>query len=1098
MSDRMHPLSIDNLCRMVLDELKNKGSIFGIRKSSFYDPNKHPALHSFRFGQLLESPLGVAAGPQTQLSQNIIAAWLTGSRYIELKTIQILDELEVSKPCIDMEDEGFNCEWSQELKLEQSFNEYLNAWIMIHILRHKLKLTNKKHPEEFGTIFNMSAGYNLEGILQERVQTFFSKMQDASSFLKAAIEKIRPIYPEIDKIKISPYITNNITLSTMHGCPPHEIEKIASYLIETKKLHTIVKLNPTLNGPKDLRDILNNKLGFDNVIIPDIAFEHDLKYEDGIKIINVLLKKAKAQNLFFGLKLTNTLESVNNKPYFEKKNEMMYMSGRGLHALALNLATKLQKEFKGELNISFSSGADALNVSRVLECGLTPVTVSSDLLKPGGYERMYQYVKNIDAHAKKIKAKTVTEFPLIKARDKNFKKAVLKNLSLYKEEVLKDRRYHKDFFHFENIKTSRELTPFDCIKAPCTQTCPTNQEVPSYISLLAENKMSRALEIIRQNNPFPHSTGMACDHICQSKCSRINYDQPVLIRDLKRFIALQEKKPTSIKPKRKLKKSVAIIGGGPSGLSAAYFLALEGFKVEIFEQKEIVGGMLTHALPDFRAVKQKVELDIKRIKSLGITIHENSIITTPDQFNKVKKAFNYVYIATGAQATKSLDLEGENHPDIWDFLSFLEAVKLKKIKTVPKNVVVIGGGNSAIDTVRSAKRLAGKTSKVTLLYRRRIKDMPASFEEIEELLEEKIPVIELAAPKRLIFSGKKLKGIECQRMAIEEALDKTTKLTPIPNSTFIVSCDMIIKAIGQEVLGDLFNLKIQTGKKGNISTNDIHETTLENVFAGGDVANGPISIIQGIADGKEVACAIAKKEGIKIPEIKSYKKSLPIDKILDKRREKLSFTLLPKTPLAKRAGFLPIINPLTKKQAQEEAKRCLLCDEICNVCVSVCPNRANVSYQVKPAKFVLQNIEIKDGIVSYSDAFVREISQKYQTANIGDFCNECGNCATFCPTNGKPYITKPKVYLFEHSFHQEQHNAYFLDRKNGVVLYKDNSETISLKIDNKKKEILLTKKDTEIVLDANKLTVKFLANIGKNTTIGLDQVLSALILLKHF
>jgi len=576
MSDIMVPLKIDELYKIIFNELESKGSIFGVLKENFFQPSKNEQLGMTRFGQYLETPLGVAAGPQTQLSQNIIASWLTGARYIELKTVQTLDELEVSKPCIDMEDEGFNCEWSQELKLDQSFKEYLYSWVLIHILKKELNINNSKG--ELGTIFNMSVGYNMEGILNKNVQTFFSRMKDSSEFLKDAIDIIRPLYPNIDKLNIPAQISNNITLSTMHGCPPDEIEKIGMYLINDLKLHTTVKLNPTLNGPDDLRDILNNRLGFKNIEIPDLAFEHDLKYNDGIKIIKNLKESAKKNNVFFGLKLTNTLESVNNKANFDKVNEMMYMSGRGLHALALNISNKLQKEFNGELDISFSSGADAFNASEVLKCNIKPITMSSDLLKPGGYERLAQYISNISETMKSSKAKNYEELVTLTSGDKDIPKSILKNIPNYLEQVLADKRYHKSTFPWGTIKTDRKLKSFDCIKAPCTETCPTNQNIPAYMYLLKEGKLDEALEIIREDNPFPNSTGMACDHICEDKCTRLNYDDTLKIRDIKRFIASEETKVKVIKPKRALDKKIAIIGGGPSGLSAAFYLALDSLE----------------------------------------------------------------------------------------------------------------------------------------------------------------------------------------------------------------------------------------------------------------------------------------------------------------------------------------------------------------------------------------------------------------------------------------------------------------------------------------------------------------------------------------
>ncbi len=276
MSDRFTCCPIDKLLRWILEEEK-QGQIFGIRKELFFVPQSGDAFKMQRYGQILETPIGVAAGPHTQLSQNIISAWLTGARYLELKTVQTLDELDVTKPCIDMTDEGYNCEWSQELKLEQSFNEYLNAWIVLHILKDKF---GWGEPNSRGFIFNMSVGYNLEGILNRNVQTFLDKMADCTAEKAAKVDTLAKIYPRVSDLEIPDRIADNITLSTMHGCPPDEVEKIGRYFVEKRKLHTTIKLNPTLLGPQKLRNILNDELDFD-VEVPDLAFEHDLNYEAG-------------------------------------------------------------------------------------------------------------------------------------------------------------------------------------------------------------------------------------------------------------------------------------------------------------------------------------------------------------------------------------------------------------------------------------------------------------------------------------------------------------------------------------------------------------------------------------------------------------------------------------------------------------------------------------------------------------------------------------------------------------------------------------------------------------------------------------------------
>lgn len=1077
MSDRMTPLTIEKLYTLIFSEYKKKGTIFGINKHKFFDPKKYPELKTYRYGKLLETPLGVAAGPQTQLSQNIISAWLTGSRYIELKTVQTLDELEVSKPCIDMEDMGYNCEWSQELKLHQSFEEYLNAWIMIHVLREELKLKSKE--KGLGTIFNMSVGYNMEGIMNENVQTFLSKMKNAKKEKELAIKKLKKLYPKISKLEIPDCLSDNITLSTMHGCPPHEIEKIGMYLINDLKIHTTIKLNPTLNGPAELRDILNKKLGYEKVVIPDIAFEHDLKYPDALKILANLRAKAKEVGVDFSIKLTNTLESINHKKNFDKSNEMMYMSGRPLHALALNIGRKLQKEFNSELDLTFSAGVDAFNVVNILSLGIKPVTVCSDLLKPGGYERTAQYVANISEAIKKQKNKTLEGLVY---RNK------LEAFDNYFYSVLEDKRYHQEKFPWTTIKTQRELSAFDCIKAPCVSTCPTSQDVPAYMRAAATGNFKKGMEIIYSSNPFPNATGFACDHICEDKCTRMNYDDTLKIRDIKRFLASKEKTPQKLKPKKKINRTVAIIGGGPSGLSAAYFLAMEGFSVEVFEAQSPVGGMITHALPNFRTIKTKVDQDIKRIKSIGVKIKENTPIDTEEKFLKIKDNFDYVYLALGAAKGKKLGLTGEDCPEVMDFLKFLDDVKQKKLTKLPKKVVVIGGGNSAIDTARSAQRLLGNTGEVQLIYRRTVKEMPASREEIEELLEEKIKVLELSAPEQLKFIDGKLKSLTVSHMKLGEA-DSSGRRQPIKieGETSTINVDLIIKAIGQETNIEFLKNKLSMSKNNLVTTSSVHETSIPNVFVGGDLSRGPASIIKAIADGKEAAFEMMKREEVKLPVYKKLLKGLSAKEAQKRSWREFGFPL-PKTALNKRGDFSLVIKTMTDKEAKKEASRCLSCDELCNVCVTVCPNRANIAYEIKPRAYKLTDIEIKNKKLTFGPEYYFSFNQKNQVMNIGDFCNECGNCASFCPTSGKPYRQKPKIYFSIENFNAEKDNAYFYEKtKLGHVLHAKIEEK-EMHLVEKGSRYLLETECSKLTLDKKSLKVLKVEKIHMDGAVRLENV----------
>jgi len=412
MSDKMNVQPLEVLLDWILKEYETNQTIFGVHCSLFYIPKPDsPYAIPDLFGHYLATPIGPGAGPHTQLAQNIVCAWLSGGRFIELKTVQIMDELEIPRPCIDMEDEGYNVEWSQELKLEQSASEYVKAWVLIHILRRLLGFENLP----FGTIFNMSVGYNLEGIQSLPMTRFMDRLEDASEEIAAIQALLRKKFPQFNDIEIPAKITDNVTLSTMHGCPPDEIERIARYLLEERGLHTTVKLNPTLLGKEEVMRILHGHLGFTEIHIPDRVFEHDLQYNRAVELIKTL-KKVAAQPcrssgsrrvLTFGIQFSNPLAIANHKGILP--GDEMYMSGRALYPITINLFYRLSQEFDGDLNVSFSAGADAFNLTGILAAGAWPVTAVSDLLKPGGYARFLQYLENLERDMEKLGAKSLEE-----------------------------------------------------------------------------------------------------------------------------------------------------------------------------------------------------------------------------------------------------------------------------------------------------------------------------------------------------------------------------------------------------------------------------------------------------------------------------------------------------------------------------------------------------------------------------------------------------------------------------------------------------------------------------------------------------------------
>ncbi|MCB9211695.1 MAG: putative selenate reductase subunit YgfK [Ignavibacteriales bacterium] len=1031
MSDKFYRIPIERLYKWIVEEEQHE-RIFGLYKDNLFTPKTTDQFRMLRYGKLLETPLGVAAGPHTQMAHNIIASWLVGARYIELKTVQTLDELEVTKPCIDMEDEGYNCEWSQELKIKDSYDEYLNAWILIHLLKHKFGWDDK----ESGFIFNLSVGYNLDGILKPNVQWFFDKMNNCKIEKDNKLEILSKFYPEIHKVKIPNQISNNITLSTMHGCPSDEIEKIGKYLIEERKLHTTIKLNPTLLGAERLRFILNNKLGY-KVIIPDEAFEHDLKYEDALLMINSLQRCAIENNVEFGLKLTNTLESLNTTNWLPKKENMVYTSGRALHPISINLAEKLQSDFEGKLDISFSAGVDVFNVSDTLACNLKPITVCSDLLKPGGYLRINQYFNEMNKNFTQLNVKSIDEFIKKIAAKDEVEKAGLTNLRKYAVAVLDQKQYHKSAFPYENIKTKRELTAYDCIHAPCIEACAVDQDVPEYMFHTANGDFEKAFKVILEDNPLPNITGNVCDHLCQTKCTKMNYDNSLLIRGIKRFNSemFEGKLDLVIKEKNGLK--VSVLGAGPSGLSCAYFLALDGYEVELYESKPFAGGMASDSIPHFRITNKQIKDDIDIIESLGVKFHFNQHVDKK-LFSKITGNSDYIYIGIGAQKGKNLNIEGENLENVFDQLTFLSKVRRNETVDLGKKVAILGGGNSAVDAARTSNRLVGKDGNVAVVYRRTISEMPADPEEIRALMEEGIHIFELAAPLSIEQNGNQLELV-CIKMELGER-DDSGRRRPIPvkDSEFSIKFDSIITAIGQDTILDFIE-----DEKLIINTNG--ETQYKNIFAGGDATRGADSLINAIGDGKDAAKRIMQRANSEF-KLAIYKKEQKLSQAEFQKKQSIRKygIKMPEIALDERDNFNLVHPNMTDFEAINEADRCLYCNDICNICIGVCPNFANVSFEADIAKIPIYEIIINGSITSKISDYLN-IEQTNQIFNIGDFCNECGNCNTFCPTSGAPYITKPKFYLTEDSFSKED-NCYHLGSKK--IKFKSNGEIESVLIEN--------------------------------------------------
>ena len=387
MSDLMRGIPFKRLLVDTVNEYKNNKTCYYVPVYEFKQDNYIIA------GKPVSLPIGAAAGPHTQLAQNIIAGFIAGARIFELKTVQIMEgeELGIVKPCIYVRDEAYNTEWSTELTISQATEEYIKAYIILHILAKEFNLKSDFQ-------FHISVGYDLAGIQSPKIDNFLNIMKNASNS-NIWSECINTVLSNIDLFQnvnaefvnnISPKISELVTLSTMHGCPPEEIEKIAIYLINEKGYNTYIKCNPTLIGYEKVRKLLDDN-GYNDISFDTSHFEHDMKLDDALNMINRLMDTAKAKNLIFGVKLTNTF------PVDIKNNELagdtMYMSGKPLFLLAINVVKVLSEATNGTLPISFSGGIDTYNINDVLSCGISPVTVATLLLKTGGYKNLSKLAK---------------------------------------------------------------------------------------------------------------------------------------------------------------------------------------------------------------------------------------------------------------------------------------------------------------------------------------------------------------------------------------------------------------------------------------------------------------------------------------------------------------------------------------------------------------------------------------------------------------------------------------------------------------------------------------------------------------------------------
>lgn len=404
------PIPFPVLIRRLARELTEKKAVYHLPRWRIFADAKGLDLGTSIHGQRAATPFGPAAGPHTQLAQNILLAWLAGGRVIELKTVQVLDTLDIARPCIDMETVGYNIEWSQELTLEQSLVEYTKAAMLIEIA----KAEGLAGPDaRLGdTVIDMSVGYDLAGIKSAKVRAFLDGMKDASAVVERLKAEIPEEFAAYRDLAYPTRLSNTVTVSTFHGCPPDEIERIAAHLLEDVGLDVVVKLNPTLLGETTLNAILRDQLGYRDLVVPAETFAKDATWDQVAGFVTRLGDLADRIGRGFGVKFSNTLLVKNHRRFFPAEAKEMYLSGAPLHVLAIQLVARFRDRFGDRFPISFSAGIDAENFADTAALGLKPVSVCSDLLKGAGYAKGSDYLAALVARMEELAAPDLDVYAL--------------------------------------------------------------------------------------------------------------------------------------------------------------------------------------------------------------------------------------------------------------------------------------------------------------------------------------------------------------------------------------------------------------------------------------------------------------------------------------------------------------------------------------------------------------------------------------------------------------------------------------------------------------------------------------------------------------
>ncbi|MDD4793773.1 MAG: FAD-dependent oxidoreductase [Dehalococcoidales bacterium] len=518
------------------------------------------------------------------------------------------------------------------------------------------------------------------------------------------------------------------------------------------------------------------------------------------------------------------------------------------------------------------------------------------------------------------------------------------------------------------------------LAAPCTSTCPSNVDAARYVHLLSEGKTGEAVAVVRERIPFPVVCAYVCAHPCEGACTRGELDEPIAIRMLKRYAVDNDTGiwKTGVQQSPASGRKVAVIGAGPAGMTGAYYLARKGHQVTIFDSLPQAGGMTRIGIPSYRLPRHLLDRDVQEIKNAGVVFKMNTTVENPQEL--LSQGFDAVFIGIGAHQSARLNIPGEDDPRVLGGVEFLKPVNMGKQVTLGKRVIIVGGGNTAMDAARTAVRLGAK--EVSILYRRSRNEMPAAIEEVEDTEAEGVKLILLSAPVK-IDPAEDCLQLECVKMQLG-APDETGRRRPEPveGSQFVMRVDNIIAAIGQKpVVGKHFSIETA---KGNVLVNENMMTSINMMFAAGDCATGPKTIIEAIAGARKAAIAIDKALGgdgdisEKLAPEDNWQQQVK-DTILWKNRPEFPMIAIEK----RKTTFEGAELGWDKATAEDEASRCLKCGQYnvasyqldggrciyCGLCVESCHfNALFMGRGYERSSYLLDETVLKEKDMRLNDA----------------------------------------------------------------------------------------------------------------------------------